>query len=186
MTTIGKAVEILELPAPRLPQVAKLVAEIAEHKGFDRCTWENLPIKLAFVMTEIDEALRELDVFPAPGLPAEMADIAIRTLAVLGTLWPDSWNSSRIEGEGTQRSQVPNPHREPAVLFRPINGHLCKAIGYWRNDNKVDTMQCLEFALLDLYRLADAYGIDLDDAIYTKCIKNIDRPYRHGKKRSEA
>lgn len=166
--------------------IAQKCREIAESKGFDVCTWENLATKLMFVVSEIDETceamceLSRLDNFDK--FTEELADIAIRTMTILETLWPD-WSTGRIE----QR----HPHyfgrsfQRPEVLLWPLIRYARKGLEHWRNDERRDTQQCLELMLLELWRLADTLTVNLDHHIQRKIMKNTGRPMRNGKVRSE-
>ena len=158
--------------------------KIATEHGFSTPTWENLPVKLMFVITEIDELQVAMSCSNVqPETLAELADIAIRTLAVLGALWPDGWADSRITGRG--QPTVDSLYERPEVLLWPMVHQARKAIGYWRNDNQRDVMICLELLLLELWRLADRMRINLYAAIESKMSINEGRPYLHGKKRAE-
>lgn len=66
----------------KLYELAKQTTDVAVANGFDRPTWDTLPVKIALVMTEIDEAA---GVVRADGgdaaLAEELADVALRTQA---------------------------------------------------------------------------------------------------------
>lgn len=165
--------------------VAKRCAEIAESKGFDRCTWENLLTKLMLVITEIDEtceAMQQTDTRAfSDDYGEEMADIAIRMMVMIETLWPD-WCVARIQNRRLVR---PNPFQIPEVMLWPMIRWARKATEYWRKEQRTDTQQCLELFLLELWRLSDRLNIDLDVHIQVKMTKNSERPILNGKKRTE-
>ena len=165
-----------------LHTLATWANEIATAHGFDVPTWENLPIKLMFVVTEIDELHEEIMNIHNGSVSEELADVAIRTLAVLGALWPEQWSQERT----TERSIRTHFHDRPEVLLWPMLHQLRVAIGHWRQDEKRDTMICLELVILEIWRVSDRLGIDLFLAIDDKMRINAGREQLHGKKRSEA
>lgn len=162
--------------------IAQKCREIAESKGFDVCTWENLATKLMFVVSEIDETCEAMWESPhSDKFGEELADIAIRTMTVLETLWPD-WSTGRIE---QRHSQLGHPFQRPEVLLWPMLRYARKGLEHWRNDERRDTQQCFELLLLELWRVADTLSINLDNYIQRKIMKNAGRPMRNGKVRSE-
>lgn len=166
-----------------LHDIAKRCAATAAAKGFDACTWENLPTKLMFVVTEIDEACEAMEEDAQESkVGEELADIAIRTLVVLETLWPDDWSEGRIVG---RYRQTRRRHESPWVMLWPLLRYARIAIHHWRMDEHEYTRQSLELLLLELWRLADRIRIDLDGCIQLKADANELRPARNGKKRSE-
>ncbi len=178
---------------PDLHVLAKDLAASAAKRGFQSTTWENLPGKLMFMVSEMFEALDEAlvvefamcSVGQNPDRVAsygeELADTAIRILASLGDLYPDMWSTSRI----TNRTVVGPPlFRSAYKTLFPIGKSLCVALEHWRDDERQDVMIALELALLNTYRAADWHGIDLDKEIALKQARNVLRPPRHGRKQN--
>jgi hypothetical protein len=171
---------------PLIKQLAQECVEIAEAKGFDRCTWDNFATKVAFIYTEIDEAIEKLgwksfEVQSTVG--EEFADIALRTLAILQTLWPE-WSSSRIEN---RKLALPRRFEQPAQIFVPVTRYLRMALEAWRRDDQKDAQISLELALLELWKITDAWStLDLIWYVEAKMKTNRERPPLHGKKRTEA
>lgn len=166
---------------------AERVAQIAAERGFDVADWdENFVQKLAFVVTELDEAVQWVEGTGKDPIGVELADTAIRLMACLHQIWGKDWSPSRI----THR-------REPRIvgLYEPIEvacwrvvRQLCKAIEAWRKNapgqGKKDAMICVELALLETFRMADRLGINLIAEIENKTSVNKGRPKQHGLGRS--
>lgn len=66
------------------------------------------------------------------------------------------------------------------LLWAPL-GYVFKAMEARRHDDKPETRTCVELALLELYRLADALGFNMTYQITAKCEKNRNRAHLHGK-----
>jgi hypothetical protein len=161
-----------------LKKVAKEAGEIAAANGFDRPTWDNVVAKLAFAMTELDEAHDgAYGIGDGAPLSEELADTAIRLLAILYGIWGDDWGD-RV----TNRTPKPiNTWVPVEVLLWPALSRICKAIEARRHDQNSRVCQWIELAILELWRLADAMKIDLSAEVLLKCEKNRGRPYLHGK-----
>ncbi len=168
-------------------EVAERVSRIASEKGFDKADWdENFVQKLAFVITELDEAVQGAKGIGKDPVELELADVAIRLLACLYGVSGTSWSPGRIEGRRSpERIGVWQPIE---VAVWPILRKVSEAIECWRkNDPEIgrkDAMICCELALLETFRLADRMGIDLLSIIELKTIANAARPHLHGKGRS--
>jgi NTP pyrophosphatase (non-canonical NTP hydrolase) len=162
-----------------LHEMAALTADIAEGNGFAAPTWDTLPMKLMLAITELREARDSED---RAALAEELADFALRTLAVLNRIWGDDWASSRIEGRQRTTGSFFYPIE---VLLFPMISHLCFAVEDWRKERRVDAKIRIELALLELWRLADRLGIDLETELMKKCEKNRGRGHLHGKVRAE-
>lgn len=161
-----------------LKTIAVECSQIAADNGFERATWDNFVAKVAFAIGEVDEGRDGALGLAKDPLAEELADTAIRLLAVLGDIWGDAWGD-----------RVLNRHPKPINMFTPIEvllwpvvGHLCKAMEARRHDHRSRACQRVELALLELWRLGDALGIDLTDHVLAKCEKNRGRPHLHGKK----
>jgi hypothetical protein len=160
-----------------LKQVAKQCDEIAIANGFERPSWDNLVIKLAFAITELDEARDGAHGTGEDPLAEELADTAIRLLSVLVAIWGDDWGDRVTHRHVSLNSAF--AHIE--VLLWPIVGHICKAMEARRHDNRSRVCQWIELAILETWRLADTLHIDLDTEVLAKCEKNKSRPHLHGK-----
>lgn len=156
---------------------ARECSEIAERAGFQRVTWENAPIKILMVYTELDE-LEEAETHEERA--EELADVAIRLLGILHDLRVDAWASRinpRTVRRGTQR---------PALIetqAQPIRQRLRRAVEAWRRDEPRDALQHVELALLEAFRTAWRMEINLHAAILAKMEINRGRERLHGKVR---
>lgn len=170
-----------------LHEVAARVSRIALEKGFDKADWdENFVQKLAFVVTELDEAAQGAEGIGKDPVDRELADVAIRLLSCLHNISGDQWSAGRIEARRPPaRIGVWQPIE---VALWPILRKLSQAIECWRKNDpeigKKDAMICCELALLETFRLADRMGIDLMAVIESKSTANAARPRLHGKGRS--
>ena len=135
----------------KLLEIAQVCDDIAEKNGFEKPTWENLISKLAFVITEIDEA-RDGAYGTGDPLEEELADIGIRLLSAMFSVWgplmSDRISNRKPGNESPKYESIEN-------LLWPIVGRVSKAMEAWRFDEKVDTLTHLELALLELWRLED-------------------------------
>lgn len=165
-----------------LHALAQQSSEIAKQNGFDDPTWDTLPMKVMLGVTEIVEAV-DADEFNA--LIEELADIALRTLAILHCVWGDSWSASRIEDR--RQYDLLRTFQPLEVLLFPTLRYIARAVEDWRHAigftdiRKTDAKINLELALLELWRLADALKVDLYAACLAKCEKNKTRGHLHGK-----
>lgn len=164
---------------------AKKVAEVSASKGFVLATWETLPMKLMLMVTEVQEAIDA-----APGrredFAMELADIAIRMLESLDSIWRGQWSAGRV----TRRQRIDDTSglvwRSPPETFAPVLRMLVLACEAWRKDNRPDAMNALEIALVYVFRVADATNINLMEAIAEKTARNELRPHLHGKAKANA
>lgn len=164
-----------------LHELAAASAENAAAKGFDRPTWENFVAKVAFAIGEVNEARDSVDSGEdQTALGYELADVAIRVLAILHEVWRDTW----VDRVCNRRRPEPRAYAAIEVLLWPVVSCLCDAIERWRRDDRIDACMYLELALLNLWRVADRVGIDLDVAIAEKMAINREREPLHGKVRA--
>lgn len=167
-----------------LHETAKSCIRIADAHGFDTCTWENLPTKLMFVVSEIEEAceaMESMDGHTNYEVGEELADIGIRTMVMIETLWPD-WSTGRIEQRKLQNKTA---FMSPQRMLWPMLRYAVGALSSWRIEERKDAQQSLELLLLELWRVGDRMRIDLDGFVQLKMDKNEKRPMLNGKKRSE-
>lgn len=167
-----------------LHETAQRCSQIAKEHGFDECTWENFPNKLMFVVSEIKEAVEAMESMEGHTnyeVGEELADVAIRTLQLVESLWP-GWSAERV----TKRTvQSKTAFLMPQVMVWPMLRYAVEALESWRNEQRADAQQCLELLLLELWRVADRLNIDLYGFVQLKMDKNEKRPMLHGKKRSD-
>lgn len=172
---------------PETPPFHALAAELRKvnvGNGFDPVTWGNLPAKMMFAVTELDEGLEGVQNSGADPLNEELADTAIRILDMLETLWPGEW-SDRTEGLGKERSPSLHAAFEPAevALWRPLR-MMSRAVEAWRHDRRSDVRIGLELAFRELFVLAWKLGFDLALEVQWKVQKNRTRGHLHGKAQS--
>lgn len=160
-----------------LIEIATECNKIAEANGFDRPTWENFVNKIAFAITELDEGRDGALGFAEDPLSEELADTAIRLLSVLDAVWAFEWHD-RVTNR--TRKQI-NRFASIETLLWPTLGYLCKAIEAHRYDDRVKAESCVGLAVLEVWRLADAFEIDLMSEVLNKCEKNRGRGHLHGK-----
>lgn len=144
--------------------------------GFEPPTWENLPIKVMLVVTEVNEAISACKGLDGDPLEEELADIWIRVSGILAALWGESWNI-RITKKVTT-------YRPIEVQLWPIVSYCCQAVEAWRHDNKTDVQISLELALAETQSLAEALGFGLIAEVAKKLEKNRGRERFHGKAKS--
>ncbi len=173
----------IEVQPRSLRAIAENVAELAIAKGWQKPDWDNFVPKLAFAITELNEAVDWVHGRGKDPVGIELADTAIRLLAIVQGIWPDAWSPGRIEGRRpTRRIGLYQPIE---VGVWPIVRHICEAIECWRKNDprygKKDAMISTEMAILETFRLADSLGINLITEIETKTLVNALRPHLHGK-----
>jgi hypothetical protein len=136
-------------------------------RGFVRPTFDTLPEKLMFVVTELDEAHREMT---AGRSPEEMVDVVLRLLGCLEGVWPGAWNVRR-------HHPIATAYDRPAELLWPVIGWLTLAAQHWRDDKKTDVQIALEFALRDAWALL-CYASGGELAAWCECTWKIERNAR--------
>ena len=146
-------------------------------RGFDPCTWENMPGKIAFVFTELEEACCAANAhrFVMDAVIEELADIALRTMAIMHGVYGREWQE-----RSTDLAVDSGLFAPLECSLRSVTKYLSNAIGYWRDDDKVDAGICLELALASLIMFAKSIGYDLTISIVRKLEKNAYRPKLHG------
>ena len=162
-----------------LHELAKYVDDINTLNGFDKPTWENLPVKVMMVVTEVDELENSLNYHPKSEAAKELADVAIRLMSLLHSVWGDKWEL-RQRNFGSFAFQ-----HVPAVVLWPLLKLLCSSVELWRNDDRRGTEYSLGKALSEVFGLAKYWKFDLEKEIKLKADFNKERGYLHGKVRSE-
>jgi hypothetical protein len=158
-----------------LHEIAAECDRIAAANGFDQPTWDNLIVKLALAITELNEARDGVVGKGSDPIQEELADCAIRLLSILHAIWPEQWSERPLTGP------VIGTFAPIEVLLWPIVDHVCQAMETRRHDDRADTLVCIEYALKETRRLSVALGIDLTTEILIKCAKNAKRGHLHGK-----
>lgn len=165
-------------------KAADRVVEVNDANGFDRPTMENLPIKLMLVVTELEEAARSVE--PGPDddpLNEELADVAVRLLHILQSMWPNDWHL-RVSDDYYYPPRT-SPFKQIEVLLWPILIQCCKAAESWRKKYEIDVQIYIEYALAETLKLSRRLGYDLLEEAYAKVEKNAKRGHLHGKARPE-
>ncbi len=161
--------------------VAKWIDEVNEANGFTPPTWDSLPVKVVFVVTELDEAMQAIDGSGDDPIEVELADTAIRLLSILNSVFGSEWK------DRTTTILKISPHNvyEPGpVLLWHIVRPLCQTIEYWAKDNRRDALTSLELALKETWSLAVRLGFNPGADIIAKVRKNTTRSKWHGKAKS--
>lgn len=161
-----------------LLELARDAANTARVNGFDKPTWDTLPVKVMFAVTEVVEAIDAAMSFNA--FTEEVADIALRTLAILYDIWGNNWNQGRIEARNYSDKLVLRFQSAESLLF-PALKHLALSIEAWRHNNDTDAKIRLELTLLELWRISDVYEFNLLHICRDKIQKNKERGHLHGK-----
>jgi len=166
-----------------LYELAKVIHETNKGNGFDPPTWDNLPAKVMFAVTELEEGMAAIRGDGEDPLTEELADAAIRILDILHSVWNDRWAdrtgdvlSFRPDGGLFEPGEV--------ALWRPLS-MLCKGVEAWRHERRRDVQSALEIALRELFLFGIRLGVDLHVIIEWKNAKNGTRGLRHGKARAE-
>lgn len=167
-----------------LHALARELRKVNVGNGFDPPTWETVPAKLMFTVTELDEGMEAIEGSGADPLGEELADAAIRILDILTTLWNDEW-ADRTQGLRRENPPSVIAAFQPGevALWRPLR-MVCKAVEAWRYDRRDDVRAGLELAVRELFVLAWKLGLDLAPEIAWKVQKNRGRGALHGKARS--
>lgn len=169
---------------PDLHVLARELRKVNVSNGFDAVTWESVPAKLMFTVTELDEGMEAIDGTGADPLSEELADAAIRILDILTTLWDDDWSDRT---NGLRRENPPSvvaAFQPGEVALWRVLRMICKAVEAWRYDRRDDVRIALELAIRELFVLAWKLGVDLAPEIAWKTQKNRGRGPLHGKAQS--
>jgi len=162
-------------------EVAKAIRETNEANGFDCPTWENIPSKVMFAVTELDEGMDAITGEGADPLSEELADTVVRILDVLHALWGNDWADRTSDILSIQPVGVFEPGE--VTLWRPLR-MLCKCVESWRHDKRSDVRVALEMAVRELFIIGSKLGVDLHAEVEWKNGKNASRGKLHGKVRS--
>ena len=161
-----------------LKALARHVDETSVTNGFDRPTWETIPSKLMFVVSELDEALQTIKHTNDEPIEVELADTAIRLLSILVAVWDHNWQD-RISD--LRISPAANVYEPAEVALWRILRPLVHALERWRYDDRDGTRMSLEVALRETWVLATRLGHNLFAEIVKKAEINAGRGKWHGK-----
>jgi hypothetical protein len=166
-------------------ETAAWIRGVNESNGFDAPAWDNLPVKMMLVVTELNEACDGVHGTGQDPLAEELADTAIRLLDILGSLWTGDW-SDRRWGREVDRVARGNVQFQPieTVLWRPLR-YCCLAVESWRHENRDDTRIAIELALRETLEIGRALKFDMAEEIERKVLRNMGRGQLHGKKRAD-
>jgi hypothetical protein len=174
MTTLETSDERRHTEA-QLRELSETCAGISRASGFAPTSWENLPAYLMFVVTEVDEARCAVD---KTAFEAEVADIAIRLLVHLYSLWEFDWHFRPLlpSGSGFWSSRD--------ELLEVVINRVSLAAKLWRrgrsSENEVDVCICLQQALGGAVSIGECFGFSVVAAVAAKCKVNASRPHLHG------
>lgn len=166
-----------------LHELAEECDRIVLVNGFDPHIWEYAALKVAWVFTEIDEAIDASIGVGEDPLEEELADIAIRLLSLLHGLTEGKWHD-RITNRKPYVKRT--PYQPIESLLYPIGSHCAKALESWRNENRSDFVSHLELSLKETFDLASILNFDLISSILAKNEKNKSRGERHDKANERA
>lgn len=148
----------------------KIATRINE-TGLDRPSRDNITVKLALVLTKLNDAQRACHAHrTCHDSPIDdLADVAIQLLSILDALWPDRWGNRVIN-----RKPKPGTCFESIeVQLWPIVNYVC--LGIKSRGNERNMQMCIELALLETFRLAeDTLGYDLVSAVWVKMKESTD------------
>lgn len=139
--------------------LSRKIRETNAANKFDAPTWDNLPAKLMFAVTKLDEGLEAILGKDGDPLVEELADAAIRILDILQGVWGDRW----VDRTGDALDIYPTGgifEAGEVALWRPLR-LLCRAAEAWRYDRPEDVRISLELALCELYSFGIRLGVDL-------------------------
>lgn len=148
----------------QVKHIALLAEQMATGKGFDPCTWDNLPSKMAFVQGEVDKALAATS---SEEFVLELADVGLRLLALMhGALAADF--SPRVPT--LREVQMATPHAGLGVddALQAVRRHLSGAVQSWRDDNVGESRISLELALYHLFICSARAGTNLVGSMSAK------------------
>jgi hypothetical protein len=161
-----------------------VAALVNAETAFAPTTLDNLPGKLFFAITELDELVDAIDsrMHPEDHIPVEVADTGIWLLSALADLYGTAW-ASRVDTRKPVHGV--GPYDRPEMIVWPIIRQLRQAGRAWSKDEPTNELQvCLELAVLAVFRVADRFGVNLEEAILAKLEVNRSRGARHGRRRS--
>jgi NTP pyrophosphatase (non-canonical NTP hydrolase) len=168
-------------------EIAEEICRVNDANGWDRPTFDTLLNKLMLTVTELNEAADAVGNIYKEGtrinkdpLNEELADVAVRLLHMLESVWSGKWTKREAF-----RDVNLNIYQPIQCLLWSVLKQCCNAAEYWRDNNFTDVMICLEFALRETDWLARSCGYDLFAEVVEKTKKNANRGKFHGRARSD-
>ena len=152
-------------------KIAEIIA-VRDEKGWDRTAWDNFPVRMMAIMSEVveielSESIEEFEL--------ELADVAIYVLSILHDFGHDS--SGRTIAYGSRQWGM-----SLADATFPLRNKVREAYERWRRNEQKDALICLELLMLELLYVAHSFGVDIDQAIEDKLNVLRSRDVRHGGK----
>jgi NTP pyrophosphatase (non-canonical NTP hydrolase) len=152
--------------------------------GFNPTSKGNVPAKLMCITCELDEVERAMEAEfvsvaeERASVAEELADVAM--YALLGAF--------DLRGSVALRSvtYVPNIYACPSELTKPARRYVVMAMEKWRRHEFGDVAMCFELIVLEVMRLAEAHGFDLETHIQLKIEKNLEREHLNGGKHPDS
>lgn len=163
-------------------ELADKIRKVNADNGFDAPTWDNLPIKVMLIVTEIDEGHQAIYKSTADTIQIELADMAIRVLDLLHGVWGVKWTTRKWPEDGFPTYGPLKPYEQ---VIWPTISFCCAAVEAWRKNDKKDTEIALTFALREIFVAAASMQINLFPEIEAKVAKNATRGHLHGKARAD-
>lgn len=166
-----------------LHELAEKIRETNSSNCFDRPTWNTIPAKIMFAVTELNEGMDAIVGVGEDPLTEELADTAIRILDILHSVWGKDWADRTVDVLDLKHEGGVFEPGEVA-LWKPLR-LLCRGVEAWRYERRSDVRIALELALRELFAFGIRLGVDLQVIIEWKNDKNASRGIRHGKVRAE-
>lgn len=153
---------------------AEKIGEVNRANGWDVPNYGTIPAKVMMVVTELDEARDAAREIGDDTLAVELADIAIRILDILESVWPSDWSfRSAVVGR--------RPWNSIEELLWPTLKRLCDSVEHWRRGEEASVLCSLELALKEVCHLAYTLGVRIEIEIEDKIKVNEVRGHLHGK-----
>jgi NTP pyrophosphatase (non-canonical NTP hydrolase) len=175
----------------------EISALIESGNGFDSTDNKTLPAKLMLVVTEVAEAIQWCESGEGDPLYEEIADIMIRLFAMVHTYAaylraqnhcqrPWRWrytNLTQVMVPGTGQSYIRDVRNKFPIerIMWDVVRQLCNAMERYRHSSYEKALESMETALSVTAEIADVMDIDWRSSVKSKTLKNLGRPYLHGK-----
>lgn len=156
----------------RVKVIARDIVAITLANGFTPNTWELIPARCMLVVTELDEMIEA----EPKDAPAELADVALRLLNILESVFP-AWT---LTSDRVFHPFANGPFKSNPDVAWPTVKLLCKAIRQWRQGDRGNTQTMLELALGACFHHSHVVNIDLLQAMEEKVRVVKGRPRLHG------
>jgi hypothetical protein len=168
---------------PSYQELAKESRIVIDANGFSKPTLKNILEKLMLTITEVKECKDNLIDGSGDPYTEELADIALRIMDILESIWPDDWylDECSIINELFPVYRCPESYMFPIIDDLSAVAELCRY-----NDEekiKMSLIETLETVINTSYAIPGD-TIDLIKEIQSKIAKNRKRGYLHGKNKS--